>query len=788
MIKKITLALLFVGSMSLLAAPSAPLQNVDFTKGEKIPAGASHDWNLGATGMRGWMFSDKMVTSDARQISITKVEPGSPADGKLNVGDVILGVAGNMFASDPRTEMGKALTAAESSNGKLALSCWRAGKNEVVTLNLPVLGAYSVTAPYNCPKSNKILLKGCDEIAKRIEKGDFRMHSISRSLNALALLASGNKAYYPLLKKEAEWASKFTTDGYKSWDYGYLIMFLAEYKMATGDKTFVPGLRRLTLEAANGASQVGSWGHRFAVEGGGLMGYGMMNSTGIPLLTGLVLAREAGITDPIVSKVIDKGSKLVRFYEGKGAIPYGDHHPWVQNHEDNGKCGMAAVLFNLLGEKEPTTFFSKMCLASHGAERDTGHTGNFFNVLWSMQGVAQNGPVASGAWMNEFGAWYYDLAREWDGSFIHQGPPAVGYDSYRYWDSTGAYMLAYAMPLKKIYLTGKSGRVVEALGKEQALSIIEDGRGWSNKDRDSYYKSLSKEEIMKRLGSWSPIVRERAVSVLSKEKMGADIGKELIAMLESPNVFERIGACMALAKLKDVSAVEPLRKCLKHEDLWLRVKAVEALANMGQPGMVALPEILEMSVRGATKEDPRAMEQRFINFALFEKMLKNSLEGVDQASLNKAIVAGLLNEDGQVRGSIGNVYKLLSYEEIKPLLPAIIDAVKTPAPSGEMFSAQIRMAGIEVLAKHHIKEGIPLCLDVIEIDKWGKQGRIDRCLNALAAYGGAAKSVLPELRALEITISTHNELKSLQASLEKLGKLITTIESAKTAPELRSIE
>jgi hypothetical protein len=35
---------------------------------------------------------------------------------------------------------------------------------------------------------------------------------------------------------------------------------------------------------------------------------------------------------------------------GKGAIPYGDHDAWIQTHEDNGKCGMASVLFNLMGE------------------------------------------------------------------------------------------------------------------------------------------------------------------------------------------------------------------------------------------------------------------------------------------------------------------------------------------------------------------------------------------------------------------------------------------------------
>ncbi|MBS0264464.1 MAG: PDZ domain-containing protein, partial [Planctomycetes bacterium] len=71
----------------------------DFTRGETIPRSATHDWNLGATGARGWMFADKLVMSSARQIRITEVQPQSPAAEELAVGDVILGVAGTMFAS-----------------------------------------------------------------------------------------------------------------------------------------------------------------------------------------------------------------------------------------------------------------------------------------------------------------------------------------------------------------------------------------------------------------------------------------------------------------------------------------------------------------------------------------------------------------------------------------------------------------------------------------------------------------------------------------------------------------
>jgi len=61
----------------------------DFTRGGR--RGESHDWTLGPTGARGWVYGRKGQTSDARQILVTAVAKGSPADGVLREGDVILG-------------------------------------------------------------------------------------------------------------------------------------------------------------------------------------------------------------------------------------------------------------------------------------------------------------------------------------------------------------------------------------------------------------------------------------------------------------------------------------------------------------------------------------------------------------------------------------------------------------------------------------------------------------------------------------------------------------------------
>ncbi|CAN5880667.1 hypothetical protein BH11VER1_BH11VER1_31090 [soil metagenome] len=765
----------------------------DFTKGDAIPAGATHDWNLGATGARGWMFCDKMVTTAARQIRVTKVEPKSPADGTLLVGDVILGVAGKPFAYDPRTEFGKALTESEK-NGSLSLIRWRDGKSDTITLKLPVLGSYSATAPFDCPKSKLILEQGCKAIAARITAGTGPREPITRCLNALALLASGNSEYLPLVRKEAEWASGFSANDMQTWRYGYVIMLLSEYTMATGDQSVMPGLKRLALEAANGQSAVGSWGHRFARPDGRLFGYGMMNAPGLPLTTSLILAREAGLKDPALDLAIERSNRLLSFYIGKGAIPYGDHVPWIQNHEDNGKCGIASLMFNQLNNTAGAEYFSRMSLASHGPERDTGHTGNFFNILWALPSVAQSGPYATGAWMQEFGTWYFDLARRWDGSFLHQGPPGLKPDTYNQWDTTGAILLGYAMPLKKIRLTGKNPCLVPQLDAAAAQAIIVDGRGWSNADRTSFYAKFSTKELIERLSSWSIVVRERAAMELVSRK--DDSIPELVKMLAAPDLNSRYGACQALAQLKGraAPAIPALTINLKHDDLWLRIKAAEALAAIGAPAMSTVPQLLSMLAEVDAKKDPRGMQQRYLCFALFDTrdgMLGRSLASVDRTLLDKAIQAGLKNEDGRARSSVGSVYSKLTYEEVKPLLPAILDAIKNPAPSGEMFADGIRMEGLKVLAQHHIKEGILACVDYTTTQNpWASQKRTPELMKILLEYGAQAKPVIPELQKIAASFEKGEPDFPKALSLEKakaVHETIQAIETSTVSPELISI-
>lgn len=736
------------------AAPKGNAPNPDLTKGEPVPEGYDHDWNLGATGARGWMYPDKLTTTSARQIAVTKVHPGSPADGVLQVGDVIVGVGGKPFASNARVEFGKALSQAETvgSNGQLRLKVWREGKTATVIIKLPVLGSYSDTAPYNCQKSKRIFEQGCEALSKTMLDPSYRPNPMVRSFNALALLSSGEAKYLPLIKREAELAAAMEPGGYKSWWYGPLLIFLGEYVIATGDESVMPGLERLALEAAEGQSIIGSWGHRFAKPNGILMGYGMMNAPGVPMTTGLVLAREAGVSDPKLDTAIQRSARLLRFYVGKGAIPYGDHKPWIQAHDDNGKNGMAAVLFNLLGDQEAAEYFSRMSVATHGNERDTGHTGNIFNITWAMPGTSLSGPNATGAWMEEFGGWYFDLARQWDGTFLHQGPPQPKSDRFRNWDTTGMNLLVYAMPFRELRITGKGKQVVPKLTSTQAKSLIEDGRGWNNKDRNSYYDAMTDAQLLKRLTSWSPVVRERAGMALGRRE--AQVQPQLIMLLKSDDLYARLGACTAFKFVEgdNTAAVPVLIDTLEAEDMWLRILAAEALAGIGDQARSAIPALLTRLANADANDgsDPRRMEQRYLSFALFSRrggLLGRSIEGVDRELLRDAVRAGLTNEDGRARESLGSVYSKLTLEEIRPLLPAIHASVVESAPSGVMFASGIRNEGLKILAKHNVEEGLQAGVDYLAEtwDEWGADGRTQRILRHLTEYGANAQSIIPQL-------------------------------------------
>ncbi len=793
---------------AVIVAPAAVAQR-DKPPVPDLTAGGQpddkHDWNLGPTGARGWMWGWKLETAEARQVLITRVAPGSPADGVLEPGDVLLGLSSTPFEGDPRRLLGQAITAAEAGSGELELLRWRAGEAASVTVRLQRLGAYTASAPFDCAKSAAILDAACAHMASHM-KGD-----IDGMVNALALLATGDPRYRDAVQSLARQVGDPSTDlslegrtsGLFAWQWGYRLLFLTEYYLATKDRKVMPAIVEYATTIAQGQSGVGTWGHGMAWpdlnEGrlhGKLGGYGALNQAGLICHLGLVLAERCGVRDQEVRDAIVRANRFAVFYVGKGAIPYGDHRPGWDVHDDNGKDGVAALIFDLQGMGEEARFFARMTTASY-AERERGHTGNYFSYLWGPVGVMRAGPEAVSAFLAEQ-RWYYDLARAHDGSFPYQGGAGMSGGEHKYgsWDCTGAFVLSHTFDRRELFLTGKGASEALALDGRELQETIEAGRGFDNWTlAKEHYAAKDSRELLQLLESWSPAVRSRAADALAGA--GGDPMPALLRLLKRRDLEGRYGACQALAALgsRASDATPQLIRLLDEDDVWLRIQACYALAAIGDRAREAAVPMLELALRD-DPEDPRGFTQRYLAFCLFypggalrmRGLLSKSVEGLDRDLLRKAVLRLMQNDDGRARGAVAQVFKLMTLDELAPILPEILEAVRTPSPSGVMFSNGIRLAGLEFLAQHRIAEGMELCIAVTEIDQWGKQDRIVKCMQALQRYGSAAAEVRPQLEDLQRRLKAHKESKNLGKQLALVEETLAALDSGPLGPPVRTVE
>jgi len=777
----------------------------DFTRGGK--KNDRHDWNLGPTGARGWMWGMRLRTDYARQILITKVDSGSPADGILQVDDVILGINSKAFDSDARIAFGKAITEAEKgeNRGLLKLIRWRQGKTENVTLQLKVMGTYGPMAPMNCPKSQRILDNACRYIEKNgIGRG------ITGYVNALGLLASGRAKYLPMVREYAHQIEVKDAYSMSSWNMSYMNIFLSEYYLLTGDKAVLPKIREMALYLANGQSRVGTWGHNNAGPDGILGGYGAMCQPSLSCAVSLVLNQKCGIDEPVVEQAIRKSEIFFLHFVDKGNIPYGDHSP-REVHDSNGRNSLAVILFDLLDNPDAYWFYARMTVASYG-EREEGHTGNFWGFLWGPLGAIRAGPEAAAAFIREL-EWFFDLERRWDGGFTYQGGANMAGAEHTTpgWDTTGARILMYTMSLQKLHITGKGLQAEKALTGKALEETLFAGRDYNVWFREGYidadaYDTYSSEELLGRLSSWSPPMRIRAAKALAKKP--DDCMTALMAMLDSQDRNTLLGGIYGLEyqRQKAEPAIDALVRLLRHDDGWVRFRAGCALCGIGKTAKdKAVPVMLSMATR-TFPDDPREMNQRYISYVLWgggangapRGLLQRDMNGVDQELLVPAIKKMIRNEDGLTRSFVSRAIRMMSFEELTPLWPDLVWGLKNPAPSGIMFNADIRETCMNVLVKYRFKEAIPYCAEYVRTMKQhGSQDRIYRVMDTLKSYGAAAKSALPELyktrKYYHENLGPGKPLEfptwALNKFMKGLNEGIKAIEDATETPkDLRSIK
>jgi len=751
-----------------LAAPP------DLTNGG-VPSDNPHiTINLGPTGARGWVYHDGIDTGESRQILVTKVDAGSPADGVLAVDDVILGADGTgaapaLFSSDARKTLGLAIGDAEARTpATLKLLRWRSGSTTTNTLTLATMGAYTATAPYSCPKSALILQQGLQYVYDNESAGRY-------SFGGITLLVTNSPSYHAKAQTIARnlVPSQATMDrmmsderddsgGLPAWERGHVLIFLAEYYLATGDTQVLPAIEAYAVNLAKNSSLFGTLGHGFADKwpdgspnGPVGSGYGTVNTTALFALLGMELALECGLTNPEIAPAIARALPFFAFYAGKGAIPYGDHEPFFQQHENNGKCGTSALAFMFQTNRvEEAQFFAKMCTAS-ATEREKGHTGSFFNYVWAPLGAAVGGEAAAAALFGRL-SWAYDLNRCWDGRFqydcLNGEGPLSGSDYHSFRMSTAA-LLTYALPLRQLRITGKGhdpGRWVSSADVAAAVAA------------DDYNADVrSDSELIADLGNWSPKVRFAAGDELGTRSISAAELSQVTALANNTggSSRSRAGACYALGQIGNAGSAAVLAALITDSDRYVRFMAAEGMRHL--PNSSTLPFLNTLLAAAAStaeplfpmvEEDPLHMAHGRLALLLFYSgsvfgpkgiIWGDGIDGVDRNLLYPAIRAVAETPHGSARSTLYHTYQNLDHADVLALAESIVDSIVDRAPSDRMFNHSVRAGGVAALREHNIAEGVPAgmiyCADTV----WNGDNRRE-AYTMLGAYGQRLYTVTPD--------------------------------------------
>jgi hypothetical protein len=417
------------------------------------PAARKKDrpWPPFQVGVTGVMAAPTMAT--VVPLTVAEITPGTPAAGKLQVGDMLVAVNGvKLEAPDPRPVLGDAITAAEAGDGKLTFSVERAGKPEQVTVIIPVVGAYSATWPIDCPKTNKIVAAAAARSMELIDPGKDADLNRTTAMHCMFLLSTGEDGHLAAVGKlmRAAVPGMQKVRGH-TWNNSYMLIAMGEYYLRSGDKVVLPLMRNIVDDSFE-RDCVGGWGH-WDYLNPSYTRSGLVNAAGGALFVGIVLARECG-----VAMTDDDFRKSLRYFyrfAGYGGVPYGDQQP-SSGGSSNGKSGMLGVALSLLNE--PYAGASRLLALEQADSYDDfegGHTGNFTNVMWralSAPGVPEDMRQHYRRHQDKL-RWYFELCRQPNGGF-RMLPAMLKEPRYANEEFGMAVALNYTAGWRKLRITG----------------------------------------------------------------------------------------------------------------------------------------------------------------------------------------------------------------------------------------------------------------------------------------------------------------------------------------------
>lgn len=436
--------------------------------------------NLGPTGARG--------TLESKTFTVKYIFKGSPADGVLQLDDVITGANGNAFEVEhrfghhltrmkefpdigyegPIMDLGNAIEDSEGKDGKLTLSVTRAGKPLDVVIKLEAIGRFSDTYPRKCEKSALLAKRATAYLSGNSFIEHEQCHA--KCMSGLALLAAGKTDE---VKKLVYSWNTIPKKGVWVWPAAYQSILLSEYYLATKDEAVLETIQGLAAVLESGQvedmanyadrthGKMGNVGHKFRTGGLGhntnVGGYGTMNITTALGITAWQLAKQCGAT--VDQKKID----MAYDYLHKSTKPDGfiGYHTDACAYSPAGRQGLSIVAHKLGEHNESNEQYIKT--VASGLKDSTKylndcHADSVLGVNWGLIGVNVSGDEKAIRQMMDYNKAWLNMARCHDGSFVAL-PGRDMYDKGYYMSSrlhlTATMALVFSIEQPKLAILGK---------------------------------------------------------------------------------------------------------------------------------------------------------------------------------------------------------------------------------------------------------------------------------------------------------------------------------------------
>jgi len=704
--------------------PPRPAKLPDFTKGDPVPD-KPPVWMLGPSGIVGvWAGG---FAGD--QFLVQQVLPGSPAEGKILPGDVLRGVGGEPFAAGGHMGVlvGDAIIEAEkeANGGKLTLTVWRdrnyakrnagldadsvdieqvfeeAAEGDAlydwkpadvqatetkrqqfdafpidattleIDLTLRTFPDYADTAPFDCPKTSRILEDAWGVLEKKFIKDPSDPRSGRGGyLEALALVASGKPEHRKLVR---EWVrgphakawhpsvagsiDMMKPRGYFSWYCGFVGLTCGLYYDATGDEFVLPALQEYAVKTAMGQSAGGTWGHTFAwptFNGGKLHGmnpgYGALNCAGNRCFFLIVLAKHLGIEHPEIDAAIERSRRFFGSFVDQGCIPYGDHAAYPSD-DSNGKNTGVAYAMKLLGDDHAAKYFALM--STHASFTRRGGHGHDYHGNWSGWAATLCGPEVR-ALAERNMRWRRTLCRRYDGSFVYHSPTYNTLSSPLR-DPTATEVLHQAVALGQTMITGKDPDPSLHPTPREMSQLLTSARPqfndpWLDAKAGTPWQERSTTEILDLLDIFYPKARRNVAVELGRRFQAGEreIPESLLDLLKHDSPRFRDGglrgllACGPDTVLANLSRITPL---LADPHDFVRITAVGVVSRAADEAQA------QEALLAATVAPPQAVAPNSVRNAT-----QTPLFGGDTPLATTPFAAGY--DESLVRDALENVLTL----------------------------------------------------------------------------------------------------------------------------------